>query len=73
MKALLCSFYQVRYPKNRQKVSSYDGRSTVQPYKVCAHLHTKSNDQYIYFKRMSPSGNMMLIYMHMSIGWSLFL
>lgn len=68
MKALLCSFYQVRYPKNRQKVSSYDGRSKVQPYKVCAHLHTKSNDQYIYFKRMSPSGNMMLIYMHMSIG-----
>lgn len=40
MKAHLCSFYQVRYPKNRQKVSTYDGRSKVQPYKVCAHLHT---------------------------------
>lgn len=70
MKAHLCSFYQVRYPKNRQKVSTYDGRSKVQPYKVCAQFahKSKSNDQYIYFKRMSPSGNMVLIYMHMSIG-----
>lgn len=68
MKALLCFFYQVRYPKNWQKVSSYDWRYTVQSYKVCADLHTKSNDHYIYSKLMSPSENMVLIYIHMSIG-----
>lgn len=54
MKAHLCSFYQVRYPKNRQKVSTYDGRSKVQPYKVCAHLHTNPSPMINIFQTYVP-------------------